>query len=174
MVDKIIFLDIDGPMIPGTMYLEDPFCSMHQTFDPRSVMILKKIIEKAGDVKIVFNTAHNNTLEKTRHSPGLLNVWHEHGFDDYLHKDCKTTYPNPMKDYLVPDDKEITRRLVAIYEWLNDHYDITQPNQVLWIAFDDEPIDHKRACTVDFDTGLSVKEFNHAAKYLNFQHLHCF
>jgi len=166
--DKIIFLDIDGPMIPGTSYLENRFASLHQEFCPRCIMVLKKILEKS-EAKVVFNSTHNLHLEKTTHIPGLLNVWKEHFDMDVLHPSIKTNYPNPTKTWLVPEGHKPTRRLIAIYEWLHDNYDMDKSNQVLWIAFDDEKIDHKRAFTVNFDAGLTIAEYNHAARYLHFK-----
>ena len=61
MSDKIIFLDIDGPMIPYTSFLFNPHASFDQVLDDRCCRVLHKIIEASG-AKIVFNTTHNTML----------------------------------------------------------------------------------------------------------------
>jgi len=172
MADKIIFLDIDGPMIPGTHYLVNKMASFEQDFCPRCVMVLRKILEKSN-AKVVFNSTHNLHLypDKKIGMPGLLTAFEQYDLTKYLHPSIKTVYPAQTRSDLVPRDCTPSPRLIAIYEWLHNHYDMSEPNRVLWIAFDDEKIDHKRAITVDFDAGLTMKEYDHAGKYLNFSTL---
>lgn len=171
MTDKIIFLDIDGPMIPAVHFLTNCNASFDQDFDPRCVMVLKKIL-KETNAKIVFNSTHNLHLHKTEYMPGLLNMWNRSFWNpevgNYLHDDNVTTYPNPTRYELIPAGRNPSRRLCAIFEWLHGHYDISEANSVLWIAMDDVMIDDERAFLIDFDEGIGIKAYDHAAKYFSF------
>lgn len=173
MTDRIIFLDIDGPMIPAVHFLTNCNASFDQDFDPRCVMVMKKIIGKVPDVKIVFNSTHNLHLYKTDYMPGLLNMWNRSFWNaadgNHLHDDNVTSYPNPSRYDLIPDGRTNSRRLCAIYDWLHGHYDIDMPDSVSWIAFDDVVIDDDRAFLIDFDDGIGMKAYDHAAQYLNFR-----
>jgi len=151
MPQKIIFLDIDGPMIPDTSFLFNVNCSFEQELDERCVKILRRIVDDSK-AKIVFNSTHNAALYESTHYVGLLKRFVEAGFKDDIHETLCTAYP------------EITR-MEAITKWLSDYGE----DQCLWVAFDDEKIDHKRAFLVDQDTGLGLRAYIHAANYLHFK-----
>lgn len=155
--EKIIFLDIDGPMIPNTSFLFDRHASWRQVLDDRCIKVLHKILEKS-EAKIVFNTTHNLMLEErgeigdTTYTPGLLQRFYDAGFKDYIHKHHSTQYPS-------------ISRYDAIIDWRERH----SKEQDLWVAFDDVKIDHKRAYLTNPDLGIGFGEYNHAAKYLMFK-----
>lgn len=155
MVNKIIFLDIDGPMIPAVSYLEDKNASFKQLLDSRSVRLLTEIINRSG-AKIVFNSYHNKVLGPSSNglTPGLIKRFEDVGLLDAIHETKSTKYP-----YFVRD------RLLAIHEWLHQFGEEGD----LWVALDDQKIDHKRAYTTSFDDGIGMGEFNHCAKWLQFK-----
>lgn len=150
-MEKIIFLDIDGPMIPNTSFLFHKNPSFDQILDDRCIAVLKKIIEKSG-AKIVFNTSHNRLLFPSKIAPGLHKRFLEAGFGENLHEYYHTTYPD-------------VGRLTAIRHWLHEY---GTPN-LLWVAFDDIPIDHKRAYLTDSNLGIGWGEYQHSARYLQFK-----
>ena len=64
---KIVFLDVDGPLIPGRMHVAPGYATLQHApemmdqkwrFDPVAVMMIKRLLERT-DAKIVWNTTHN-------------------------------------------------------------------------------------------------------------------
>ena len=153
MSDKIIFLDIDGPMIPYTSFLFNPHASFDQVLDDRCCRVLHKIIEASG-AKIVFNTTHNTMLYPTDgyKTPGLINQFEAAGFGPHIHETLCTSYPS-------------YDRKTCIMEWL--HKNSSKDRQ--WVAIDDVKIDHERAYLTDADLGIGIGEYNHCAKWLGFK-----
>lgn len=147
---RIIFLDIDGPMIPAVFYLQNSNPSYTQELDPRSVAVIKFICEKSR-AKIVFNTTHNRYLHAQDHSPGLIRRFEDAGLGEYLfYEDICTSYPDMS-------------RAKAIGEWLSRHADAE------WVALDDCKIDHPRACLVDGQVGIGFAEIDFCAGVFGFE-----
>jgi len=149
---KIIFLDIDGPMIPTRAYLFHPHASLDQELDPICVRVLRKILDDTG-AQVVFNTTHNLMLEADSSSgswPGLLNQFAKHGFiaGRELHPISSTVFPR------------VDDRLSAIRHWLINNYTET------WVALDDVHLDDSRAFTVDPDHGIGFNEYQHCLRFL--------
>lgn len=143
MKNRILFLDVDGPMIPGYMYFINKNASMERTISPISVVLVNKLIERSG-AKIVMNTAHNNNFE----------AFGVHIKDDLIkagipaesfHKHWQTGYPD-------------VGRLEAIKFWLA-HND----PEADWICFDDADFTYEEnLLLVDFEIGLTTYHFNQA------------
>ncbi|PHS02822.1 MAG: hypothetical protein COA78_20490 [Blastopirellula sp.] len=163
-IDKIIFLDIDGPMIPTTSILLDRNASWSQTLDGRCVRVLHLILKKSG-AKVVFNSTHNRMLydepegllkimeEDGVSSPGLVKRFIDAGFEDYLHSEVCTIYPD-------------LDRLAAINLWLSEN---GSTEDTLWVAFDDVFLNDDRAYLTSYSLGIGSGEYNHAAFYLGFK-----
>lgn len=155
--DKVIFLDIDGPMIPYTSFLFNVKASFDQILDERCCKVLRLIIDNSG-AKIVFNTTHNTMLDRqvnrkgVENTPGLIQRFVDAGFGDDIHEALHTDYPN-------------VNRLDAINNWLQKN----QTPNMLWVALDDAKIDHKRAFLVHPDHGIGIDAYNHCANYLMFK-----
>lgn len=113
---RVVFLDIDGPVIPFGMFLIDSMASHHRILAPIPMACLKTLCEKSGAL-IVFNTTHNQSWE------GILDIDEQMiscGFPaEFIHSDMKTKYPQL--------DRE-----TSVYEWLSRH-----PETEDWIALDD-------------------------------------
>ena len=179
---KFIFLDIDGPMIPATSYLSNATASFDQELDDRCVMVLKKIVEKSG-AKIVFNTTHSTALypNQSGHHPGLIPQFRKIGLGDAIAEQPATTFPeigytgfdegmfegldwgDTPERYQFPHQHP---RLAAIFKYLLDN---DPDDTALWIALDDVNIPHENAYTADYDLGIGIGEYNHAAFYLDFK-----
>lgn len=148
MSEKVIFLDIDGPMIPSSMYLIDNMCSFKRLFPPTTVAVLNRLCEASG-ARVVFNTTHNTPMKD---APDIEVALVNHGLKaDHVHpNDCKTRYPT-------------LRRGAAINEWLGRH-----PETKRFVAFDDTKFtDQDYLIWVDPDAGLHVGHYNEAAARLD-------
>ena len=158
---RIIFLDVDGPIIPGTSYLYQDNPSDRQIFDPRCTAIVREICIASG-AEIVMNTTHNNTWSYdegdvviARHeTPGLRDRLVEAGLGEFLHD------ASPRTGYGLGDRPS---RIDAINTWLSQNGDAN------WIALDDAPIDSERAFRISFEHGVDMAAYNHAAKWFDFK-----
>lgn len=157
-MQKIIFLDIDGPMIPSTSFLMDTPLgnpSYEQILDDRCVMVLHKIIKDTG-AKIVFNTTHNQNLYSTDETsggwlPGLVGQFEKAGFKDHIHQHNCTKYPH-------------YDRLTCIKVWLR-----SQPieEDIRWVALDDVKMLDKRCYLVNEEYGIGISAYEHCLYWLN-------
>lgn len=143
----VIFLDIDGPMIPARSFIFDINPSFNQILDAMCVKVLRAIIDRTN-AQIVFNTTHNRTLFQSEYGPGLLARFADAGFSHDIHDDNHTIYPD-------------VDRTTAIREWLSRHPDVKN-----WVAFDDVEISDDRAFLTDPDHGIGWGEYQHAKLHL--------
>jgi hypothetical protein len=147
MSTKIIFLDIDGPMIPATMILVDRMASERRLFPPTTIAVLNRLCSATG-AKIVLNTSHSESAAPV---PTIEEALVSHGFKtDYFHlSDRKTEYPR------MP-------RHEAVKDWLGRHPEVTD-----WIALDDSRFtDEPNLIWIDPDAGLHLGNLNEALKRL--------
>lgn len=148
---RIIFLDIDGPLIPLRMYFNGnrPFNTEYGSFvyDPIAVAMIKTLASKF-DAKVVFNSAHN---ENPAHI--MLHQATFNGLKDVMHTDIITQFPH------TPD------RLSAIETWLKEHSEVTE-----WIVIDDMPVDssrniaHSRQVPINYSLGMTMDSFQKACE----------
>lgn len=145
----VVFLDIDGPMIPGTMYLLDLSCSMRRLVPATTVAVINTVCERSG-ARIVLNTTHN------MHRAGVWEMREAliaQGVKaDWFHPtDSKTNYP-----------AKGLGRLAAVNEWLGRHPEVHD-----WVAFDDSKFtDDERLILVDPEAGLHLGHCNAALERL--------
>lgn len=151
---KIIFLDIDGPMIPATMYLIDQYAGFRRIFPETTVAVLKRMCENTG-AKLVINSTHNTCIESREVDGFTIHTVEEtlkrnHGFtDDHFHPDSRTRYP-------------AVNRLTAVTDWLALHPEVTD-----WVAIDDNNFtDNERLILVNPDTGIGVDVLNKVCEKL--------
>lgn len=158
--DKVIFLDIDGPMISNTGLMLNRCASFSQTLDSQAVDVLHAILGASG-AKLVFNTTHNSlffsgVLDGTSYStPGLRQRFVDAGFENHFHEHPQTVFPN-------------INRYDSITHWLTNH----KTEHMLWVALDDVEMPNKRCCLVDPNYGIGIKEFNFCAQYLMYKPKH--
>jgi hypothetical protein len=161
MKQRIIFIDIDGPIINTPCYYVDTTASIR-----RSVMNTQAIgyvnkLAKLASARIVTNSTHNNfTVKETgRTLRDDLIKW---GLKtEYIHENWRTTFPWP--DLESDPDHPTHRRLRGIMEW-------EQANgEADWIAFDDERFmeNDARLMLVDFDLGIDYNLFTKACDHWN-------
>jgi hypothetical protein len=172
MKPKIIFLDIDGPIIPETCYLKYPFASYDRNFSEDCILHLLQIC-KETDAKIVTNSTHNfyyrenNTISLR---DDLIRVIPK----KYIHEDWRTNF-GPTREtvsftnvpYFYPS--EVSKdRLKAITEWLNKHNYFYGDND--FICFDDEEFVSVTKCKwlfpIDYKEGIRYSDYELGCIYL--------
>lgn len=145
---KIIFQDIDGPLIPFRMYYRGdvPYDGSRDTYlwDPIAVDMLNELCKKF-DAKVVFNSAHGESpkevLQHQAKENGLL----------YLHDDCKTSFPFTGNRYQ------------AITEWLEKYPNVQKFD---WIVIDDMQVCLSRQIKVDWEVGMTLENYRKACLLL--------
>lgn len=156
-MQKIIFIDIDGPVINTPCYWVDMQASVRRAvMNTQSIGILNRLAYLA-DAKIVTNSTHNNaTIRETgRTLRDDLIKW---GLkESYLHEDWRTEFPWP--DW--GDGQPIHRRMKGIMGWMEKN------GEADWICFDDEPFvqDDARLFHIDFDHGIDYHMYLKACKH---------
>ena len=125
MENKIIFLDIDGPVIPVNAGM---YNSMYRTtHDRTAITLLIRLCEETG-AKIVTNTFHNEIWYQDGDLKSDLIKW---GLKpEYFHEDWQTIFPNINYKQLNSPVRGIGR-LHAINQWLVAH-EVDK-----WVCFDD-------------------------------------
>jgi len=139
-MQRIIFLDIDGPVIPAGMYLIDRACSFDRRASPVCIATINHIAKNSG-AKIVMNTTHNMNGALM-----LADMVREGIKVEYLHEKAPMTqYPN-------------TSRWMAIEMWQFDN------GMADWVALDDaEFTQDERLIWVDFNVGVHPGHYNQIA-----------
>lgn len=145
---KIIFLDIDGPVIPGSQLLVNKNSSWDRIAQPHIIAILNLLCERSG-AKIVFNTSHNIPLPNV---PDIEVALVNQGLSkEYLYwDDLKTKFPS--KGY---------KRHEGVTEWLYRN----KPE--VWVGFDDVKYTLKdNLIVVDYDVGITLRDAEKALEIL--------
>ena len=164
-MNRFIFLDIDGPVIPTGCYFVNRNASFDRTFSNVCIGYVKKLLDLSG-AKLVTNSMHNYhpriaddgetfTLRDDLVNAGIpLNSFHDiwrtqFGHFSFNNNSWRGDQPHP--------------RLKAINEWL-DQWGGENPE---WIGFDDEPYKHDNQFIVNFDDGITWTQFTDACKKWN-------
>lgn len=171
---KIIFLDIDGPVISSGCYGIDPMCSFKRSVMNTNAIGYLNFLCKFTDAKIVTNSSHNP--EKTNrykldmetmnpvvsHTVDLKDDLIKHGVKkEYFHESWKTNFPDPNNYYGGQEE-----RLTAIIEWQKYNGNCN------WVCFDDILFTKdERLILVEFEHGITYNNANKAYKMLNFTDL---
>lgn len=151
---KIIFQDVDGPLIPGRLYYKKSARYNAElgafVYDPVAVGMIRELCEQ-HDAKVVYNTAHNEeSFDLMRYKARVNHM------EDLLHDDCRT-------DFCLSAEDENPSRRAAIERWLARHPEVTE-----WIVIDDERNIHPtRQITIDFDLGITIANFLRATEILS-------
>ena len=159
MTTSIIFLDIDGVMIPARSYLRPDadgeghaYFIENTDFDAVAANIVRRLCERFDPCKVVFNTSWNQNPERLRGKvvkAGLL----EHTYIGTEGVDSRTNFP------ILPN------RLIAIEDWINRYPQVVgdEPN---WVAFDDQQMMDSRAIPIDPLDGILYMDYNRATTIL--------
>lgn len=147
---RILFLDIDGPLIPGRAYdMPGQTRPIVTNFDPCAVGMINNACRKQKR-KIVLHTSWIRTgfWQIGVDGPGDV---HDHciaqGIDaDLFHEDAYC-------------DRDVSWRYHRISNWLGTHPEVTD-----YVILDDVPPDEdwpykKHFLWIDFDNGISMKNY---------------
>lgn len=118
MSTKIIFLDIDGPMIPNRAFFLPNQTTIYSVFDPCAVAMLNRLITLSGAKLVITSTWSSKGLDVCKQ---LLT---DNGVVGEIHPDWTTP------------KKLTSSRTMEIGWWLADHSDIDG-----WVVLDDERLD---------------------------------
>lgn len=153
MNTSVIFLDIDGPMLPARSYLRPNTMEYERMpFDPIAVNIIRLLCERFEPCKVILNTTWNTIVDELRKrldECGLL----PHTYFESDEAAPTTQYP------------KIRDRLRAIESWLEEHETIVGkvPN---WVAFDDEAMYHDKTIAIAASNGIMYHDYSKATKIL--------
>lgn len=148
----IVFLDVDGPVIPARMHLCKRKGNWLPPSCPSALAILDRLCRKAG-ARIVMNSSHNQDVDGITHAQRILGRTARH-----LHPDWRTAYPYGLDDY----QADLTRQ-GAVHAWLRAHRSVRR-----YVVFDDLRLPMRRAIWVDPETGLSLVHYRRCQKWLGF------
>lgn len=139
----IVFLDVDGPVIPSTQLLVDPMSAYDRVVPRTTVAVLNRLCERTGAL-IVVNSTHSVHWDW---APDIVDAMVAAGLDrDHVHPfHDRTRYPD-------------CARPQAVEEWLAEHPEVED-----WVAFDDDRFTRDpRLIWVDPHTGLCLPHLNEA------------
>jgi len=143
MSNKIIFLDVDGPMIPARMYYAGMLGPRLYTsgggwvYDPVAIGMVTHLCIKHG-VQIVYNSSHNDEGEDYIRAQAQNNQ-----LGTFLHTHFMTKFP-----------KATYIRAQAIDWWLRDHSEVTH-----WVNVDDFPVGAPNSIQIDYNVGITLTDF---------------
>lgn len=139
---KILFVDVDGVLIPASQAILDPLCFLNRNIPDLQLAMLTRICE-TSDAKVVMNTTHNLTPPD---KPSIHEVMIRKGFDaKHFHPVCnKTEYPH------------ISRKL-AVRQWIREHGKEID----MWLCVDDTICaDDQHMVHVDSEVGITISNMN--------------
>lgn len=163
-MQKIIFIDIDGPIINTPLYSLDAGCSVNRsTMNTQALGYICELVSISG-AKIVTNSTHNthdveDLLTGTKRSlKDDLVYW---GLEEeWFHENWHTSYPFPNGAKF--SEYSSHRRMKAIDEWQEAN------GEVDWVCFDDEPFtENPRLIVIDFELGIDFAAFQAALNVWN-------
>ena len=165
---RIVFCDIDGPIISSGCYGITPQASNARACMNQNAIGYLNILCNHAKARIVTNTSHNYHDVKEPETGKFRNLktdlirWgvKEH----FFHEDWRTEYPYPEHDpehgyYDLP-------RLTAINQWLAKNGDHE------WVVFDDAKFtEDKRLVLIDFDHGITRDSIMRACEIFGISHI---
>jgi hypothetical protein len=155
---KIIFCDIDGVLIPGSMFFVDANAAFKRVFSQSAIAILINLAKRV-DAKIVMNTSHNY-MESAGY-PLLRDSLVDAGIPlELFHRNWRTTYGST----------DWGSRYDAINEWIAGN--LGNGEECDWVCFDDFifTFSNERLVFTIYDTGLGVKEYFKALDVFGVKH----
>lgn len=121
MTNKVIFIDVDGPLIPLRAIYLPTQTKIMSVFDPCATSMLLKLLDDSG-AKLVISSSWGHQGSKV-----CADLFTKNGIDadKYFHFDWRT--PRKMS----------SSRTQEIKWWLDDHPEVTH-----YVAIDDEGLDY--------------------------------
>lgn len=157
---RLIFLDVDGPLISTSCYTLNINASIGRKMFNTNALGWVIALAKKTDARIVMNTSHNYHLTARGNVKEDLIHW---GIEEKIfHPDWRTKYG---ADYDRDEDAQIVNsRIGAINDWMkrNGEHD--------WLCFDDANFtEDPRLIVVNFDDGITYSHYRKALKVWKYQ-----
>jgi HAD domain in Swiss Army Knife RNA repair proteins len=158
-LQRIIFLDIDGPIINKPCYYIDPRCSLDRSvMNTQAIGYVNRLAEIV-EAKIVTNSTHNSYLIEdllTGDKRDLRKDLIKWGMkEDLFHTAWCTSFPDNATSNF-----DSHTRLDAIEDWQEDN------GECDWICFDDDKFTfRKNLIVVDFEIGIDNSSYRKAGKF---------
>lgn len=148
-VTKVIFLDIDGPVISSQDYFGPGgiMASFDRVINPNIAGVLKEIATRTG-AAYVINSTHNR---QWKDAPDIVQALVKAGVPEHMF------FSGPLDRTKYPD----LRRLEAIEDWIVRFHEEQPKRKIKWAALDDDmflPEDDPRMVWVHPDYGTSIPE----------------
>lgn len=144
-MNKVIFLDIDGPVIPINVSVYESV--FRTTCNPESIEYLNLLCDETG-AKIVTNSMHNYEDWIGSELREDLVHW---GLDpNYFHDGWRTIFPHVDYEKINSPVRGIGR-LAAIEDWIQKNGDTS------WVCFDDRKFS-ELANLIHIEDGRGIKE----------------
>jgi len=153
-MQKIIFLDIDGPIINRGCYGIDISCSLLRSVMNQSAIGFINILCDKLRAKVVTNSTHSPHIVEGKDLRASLI---HHGMKEkYFHENWRTRYPLKLSGVE-------RHREEAINLWQEEN------GKADWIAFDDSVFTKDpRLIVVDFNEGICYDHFKKALAFFGF------
>lgn len=161
-MQKIIFLDIDGPIINGPLYHTDMMCSANRSpMNTQAIGYLNYLCDKAN-AKIVTNSFHNFHLtnNETQDLKTDLIKW---GLkSSHFHEKWRTQFS--MQSFV--QSSVYTDRLIAIQTWIAENVELGE--ELKWVCFDDSRFTElKNLILIDFERGIDYNAYKKACNHFS-------
>jgi hypothetical protein len=140
IMNNIVFLDIDGPIIPTPLYYLDSSCSLKRSRMDHSALGWIVFVLKAANAKLVTNSSHNYHIVDELDHRDLRSDLIAHGIPKELfHENWRTRFGSWGS----------RSRMMTIVEWIEEN---ACDN---WVVFDDvEVTDNGKQVLIDFNKGI--------------------
>lgn len=142
---KVLFLDIDGPMIPRRAFYLPNQTLIVRKFDPVATALLNEVLAKTGAKLVISSTWGKQGIETVK------TLLEENGISwESVHQDWVTPRKYPLA------------RPEEIRLWLANHPEITH-----WASLDDEQLDlDGKNVKVTFDDGMLTQHYQQLLELL--------
>lgn len=147
-MSRIIFLDIDGPMLPLRAYVLSPGAKpFDRRFDPCAVAMVNRLCIVTHAKLVISSNWAMKGRDFVVAALARSGITH-----DRLHSDWTT--PRGA-------DSGSWSRGAEVLRWVANHPEVTH-----WVSFDDEEIESPNAVTVTIEEGMMQSHFLAAAALL--------
>lgn len=152
-MQKIIFLDIDGPVIPGRLCTHNSMPELRLIFAKDSIQLLNELCDSTG-ARIVTNSMHNYLDIMNRSLKQDLITW---GLEESnFHKDSRTCFPK-VNYAANPSTVRGWGRWLGILDWQQRN------GEADWICFDDRVFTtDPRLVEIEFEDGITNQSVQRA------------
>lgn len=142
---NIIFIDVDGPLIPGRIYILDyMYDDGIRRMEEIGCKLLREIMNRCN-AKLVACTTHSRDENR------FFKMFEHEGFSrDDFHQDWRTDYPLKNRD-----------RKQAVYDWLDNHKNVEK-----YIIIDDHKFNDPNYIDINPEIGITLDNYRKATELL--------